>query len=131
MSAAVADFTPAVPSATKLKKETLGDAWRLELARNPDILAEVVPRHRTDGLRVVGFALETGDVVARALAKLQAKGLDFIVANDPTAAGAGFGDTDHQVRLLGPEGVLWESPSCAKSELAAALLDEIARRARP
>ena len=76
-------------AAGKLKKDVLGDTWNLRLVRNPDILGEVVPRYRDTGLRVVGFALETEDVVARALGKLRAKGLDFIVANSAAAAGSG------------------------------------------
>ena len=127
MSAAVADFAPAHPASGKLKKEDLGTGWQLDMTRNPDILTEVVPAHRGTDLRVVGFALETEDVTARALGKLQAKKMDFIVANNPTAAGSGFGDTAHQVQLLGPDGVLWQSQSCPKIELAAELLDEIAR----
>ena len=63
MAAAVADFKPADPAAGKLKKDDLGDGWSLDLIRNPDILGEVVPAPRPDGLKVVGFALETDDVV--------------------------------------------------------------------
>ncbi len=130
MAAAVADFRPVATADAKLKKDDLGDVWTLELTRNPDILKDVVPGHRGADTTVVGFALETSDLVAMAQAKLRAKGLDFILANDPTAKGAGFGDTDHQVTLLGPEGVLWESESMPKPRLAAHILDrlEAARR---
>ena len=82
-TSAVADFTPAETAAGKLKKDVLGDEWSLRMVRNPDILGEVVPRHRASGVKVVGFALETEDVIARAMGKLRAKGLDFIVANNP------------------------------------------------
>ena len=125
MTAAVADFTPAAPADGKLKKEDLGTGWSLEMVRNPDILGEVVPAVRKPGLKVVGFALETADLKDRALAKLRAKNLDFIVANDPTGPGSGFGPTAHRLVLLGPGGVLWESPSAAKSELAVALLAQL------
>ncbi len=63
---------------------------------------------------------------ARAAAKRQAKQMDFIVANNPTAAGSGFGAVDHQVMLLGGEGVLWRSESLPKSALAAELLRRLA-----
>jgi phosphopantothenoylcysteine decarboxylase/phosphopantothenate--cysteine ligase len=126
MCAAVADFTPAEPAPGKLKKDVLGTTWALQLVRNPDILGEIVPRHRATGVKVVGFALETEDVVAHALGKLRAKGLDFIVANNPTAAGSGFGDVAHEVVLLGPGGELWRSGSCPKEALATALLAQLA-----
>lgn len=129
MCAAVADFTPAEPAPGKLKKDVLGTTWALQMVRNPDILGEVVPRHRGGGLKVVGFALETEDVVGRALGKLRAKGLDFIVANNPTAAGSGFGDVVHEVVLLGPGGELWRSGSCRKDALAPALLEQLAAAA--
>lgn len=130
MCAAVADFTPADPAPGKLKKDVLGTTWALQLVRNPDILGEVVPRHRTGGLTVVGFALETEDVVARAMGKLRAKGLDFIVANNPTAAGSGFGDVVHELVLLGPGGELWRGGPARKDALAPALLEQLAAAAR-
>ncbi len=126
MAAAVADFGPESFSAGKLKKEELGTGWSLQMKRNPDILGEVVPAHTRSPLTVVGFALETSAIEARALAKLRAKNLDFIVANDPTASGSGFGAVDHRVFLLNNEGVIWHSESCPKPELAALLLDRLA-----
>ena len=129
MCAAVADFTPAEPAAGKLKKDVLGDEWSLRMVRNPDILGEVVPRHRAGGIKVVGFALETEDVVDRAMGKLRAKGLDFIVANNPAVAGSGFGDVEHEVILLGPDGELWRSGSQRKDALAPALLAQLAAAA--
>jgi phosphopantothenoylcysteine decarboxylase/phosphopantothenate--cysteine ligase len=130
MAAAVADFTPVRPAATKLKKDELGGAWHLELERNPDILKDVVPQHRGADLTVVGFALETGDLVAKASVKRAEKGMDFVLANDPTAEGASFGDGAHRVTLIGPAGVVWESASLPKPELAVQILDrlETARR---
>jgi len=128
MAAAVADFAPAHRATGKLKKEELGTGWQLNMTRNPDILAEIVPEHRQPGLKVVGFALETEDVAVRALGKLQAKGMDFVVANNPTAAGSGFGEQNHQVQLLGADGMIWQSASRSKAELAAALLDQLAQR---
>lgn len=129
MCAAVADFTPAEPAPGKLKKDVLGTTWALQMVRNPDILGEIVPPHRGGGLKVVGFALETEDVVERALGKLRAKGLDFIVANNPTAAGSGFGDVVHEVVLLGPGGELWRSGPCRKDALAPELLARLAAAA--
>jgi phosphopantothenoylcysteine decarboxylase/phosphopantothenate--cysteine ligase len=127
MSAAVADFKPASFAAGKIKKDVLGDGWSLDMKRNPDILAEVVPQHAGDALKVVGFALETEDVVERATAKLKVKGMDYILANDPTAAGSGFGPENHQVTLIGADGVIWESASVPKEVLAEEILQQLAR----
>jgi phosphopantothenoylcysteine decarboxylase/phosphopantothenate--cysteine ligase len=124
MAAAVADFAPAAVG-QKIKKEQVGQVWRLELSRTVDILGEVVPARRQPGLRVVGFALETEDLLTGAAAKLEAKGLDFVVANDPTASGAGFGPGDHRVKLVGPAGVVWDSASQPKPILARELLDQL------
>ena len=127
MSAAVADFKPVNFAPGKLKKDVLGDGWSLALTRNPDILGEVVPTHPHDGLRVVGFALETDDMVGRASVKREAKGMDYILANDPTAAGSGFGSENHQVTLIGGDGIIWESASLPKEVLAGEILQQLAQ----
>ncbi len=126
MAAAVADFAPVKPAADKIKKDAVGPQWQLELARTVDILGEVVPAHRSAQTKVVGFALETEDLLARAQAKMQSKGLDYVVANDPTRAGSGFGARNHQIKLIGPEGLIWASESIAKTELAIRLLGQLA-----
>lgn len=126
MTAAVADYTPCDVAPGKVKKEQQGDAWRLELVRTVDILREVVaPRRR--GLRVVGFALETDDLLARAQAKREAKGMDWVVANDPTGADGAFGDAPHRVHLVGSGGPIWSNDRpLNKAELAAELLRRLA-----
>lgn len=126
MAAAVADYTPSQPASGKIKKEALGTQWSLEMKPNPDILAEVVPNHRSEELKVVGFALETDDMMKRAEAKRLAKNMNYIVANNPTAAGAGFGVVNHQVTLMGEAGVIWQSESAPKSELASEILKRLA-----
>ena len=125
MSAAVADFRPEHVDHGKMKKESLGTAWNVPMTRTVDILAEVVAGNRPPGLKVVGFALETEDLLDRAAAKLRAKGMDLIVANDPIAAGT-FGDGEHAVTLLGPDGALWESGPMDKRDLARELMRRIA-----
>jgi len=127
MSAAVADFKPATFAPGKLKKDVLGDGWSLAMTRNPDILGEVVPKHTPDGLRVVGFALETEDMVDRASVKREAKSMDYILANNPTAIGSGFGSENHQVTLIGAGGIIWESPSQPKESLAGEILRQLAQ----
>jgi phosphopantothenoylcysteine decarboxylase/phosphopantothenate--cysteine ligase len=86
MSAAVADFRPRRASLTKIKKA--GAGVTLELERTQDILEAIRPL-KEDRI-VVGFAAETGDLVAEAQRKRTEKGVDLIVANDVLAPGAGF-----------------------------------------
>src|SRR5690606_19639269 len=85
MAAAVADFRPAQAVDQKIKKE--GGVPTLELAANPDILMAVAEQRQATGLPivVVGFAAETEKVQEHARAKLQRKGMSFIVANDVSA----------------------------------------------
>lgn len=126
MAAAVADYTPREVAPGKVKKEQQGDVWRLELVRTADILRDVVAPRR-QGLRVVGFALETDQLLERAQAKREAKQMDWIVANDPTAEGGAFGDAPHRVHLVGPVGPIWSNDQpLGKAELAAELLRRLA-----
>jgi phosphopantothenoylcysteine decarboxylase/phosphopantothenate--cysteine ligase len=121
-AAAVADYRPAEAAAQKIKKGE--GALNLRLERNPDILAEL---GGTKGERIlVGFAAETGDLVANARKKLEQKNLDLIVANDVTQAGAGFDVDTNIVRILGRDGSVEELPLLSKDEVAHRLLDCIA-----
>lgn len=131
MAAAVADFTPVRREAGKIKKESLGTAWSLELRRTPDILGDVVNPDRHQGLTVVGFALETENLLERAAKKRAAKGMDFIVANDPTAPDSAFGDGQHHAYLIGPAGLLWDSGPQSKRAIARGLLARLAEIAAP
>jgi len=121
-AAAVADFRPAQRAGDKLKKGDVNQV-RLELVRNPDILAEL-GNQRGPAL-LVGFAAETGDLLAHARKKLEEKGADLIVANDVTAPGAGFGGDTNLVWLLDRNGGVEELPCLPKEEVAARLLDHI------
>lgn len=125
MSAAVADFTPAEVQTGKLKKESIGTAWSLEMTRAVDILMDVVGADHPAGLRVVGFALETDDLIRRATEKMRAKGMDFVIANDPTAPDSAFGEGLHKVTLIGPSGVIWEAGPAPKSVLAQGLFQQL------
>src|SRR5215470_1167332 len=92
MAAAVADFRMQAIAEKKIKKESLGDAPRLELLRNPDVLADLGRARRAGARRpfLVGFAAETDDLVGHARQKLATKGCDLIVANDVGDPDAGF-----------------------------------------
>ena len=97
MAAAVADFRPKEPATEKIKKT--GGIPKIKLERTADILATIAGElNEADRPKViVGFAAETDDLTERARHKLHQKGLDLIVANDVSAADAGFQvDTNHR-----------------------------------
>ena len=78
---------------------------------------------REDGALLIGFALETEQLEENARAKLTAKRLDWIVANDPLEPGAGFGVGTNKVLVLCREGERVEMPLLPKAELAGRLWD--------
>jgi phosphopantothenoylcysteine decarboxylase/phosphopantothenate--cysteine ligase len=120
-AAAVSDYRPATASPSKIKKAN--GAMTLELVRTPDILQGL---GETKGGRVlVGFAAETEDLVTNARKKLEAKNLDLVVANDVTAAGAGFGGDTNAVVLVRRDGGQVDVPVTSKREVAERILDEV------
>ncbi len=128
MAAAVADFRPASRSPFKLKK-TQQPPEPIELAENPDILAELVMARNAAapaaGQVIVGFAAETGDLLANGRAKLAAKGCDLLVVNQ-VGGGLGFGTPDNEAIVLrsgGPEVTVPRSP---KAVLADVIWDLVA-----
>ena len=120
MSAAVADFRPAVASGEKIKKTDAPEAIQLE--RNPDILADLGSRGGRAVL--VGFAAETTDVEANAKAKLEAKCCDLIVANDVSDPALGFGTDDNRVLFVTRDGVE-RTHVMPKRAIARELLDRV------
>ena len=125
-AAAVADYRPAVRSRGKIKK-TKGPLI-LELERNPDIIAEVGKRK---GDRIlVGFAMESENLVENAAAKMKAKGMDFIVANDLNEEGAGFQHDTNKVRIIMNDGSIESLPLMDKLEVAHAILDRVKKLRR-
>lgn len=103
MAAAVADFKPFEPVKEKIKKDSGLQEIRLEPTQ--DILQEVAKVRKQSGWPrlVIGFAAESSDLVENARAKLEAKRLDMIVANDISAPDAGFNVDTNRVTLLEPE----------------------------
>ncbi len=122
-AAAVADYAPANAADAKIKKDGR-DVMTLELKKTPDILSEV-SKNRHDGMLVVGFAAETNDVVEYARSKMEKKGLDLVVANDITKAGAGFNTDTNIATILTKSGGEIELPLMSKREMADRILDEI------
>jgi phosphopantothenoylcysteine decarboxylase/phosphopantothenate--cysteine ligase len=127
MAAAVSDFRPAAASAHKIKRGR--DSLALTLESTDDILCAVAEGRSKAGRPkvVVGFAAESQDLVANASAKLKAKGLSFIVANDITAPEAGFGIDTNQVTLIGTDGAAQALPVMSKVEVAEIVLDRVVK----
>jgi len=123
MAAAVGDYRPAEPARHKIKRGR--GELALQLVANPDILARVgaLPGRRV----LVGFAAETRDLVASARRKLQAKGVDLMVANDVTLEGAGFDVDTNIVSLLDRSGRVERLERMTKEAVASAILDRVAR----
>lgn len=124
MCAAVADYAPETVSDVKLKRS--GDERVLRLKPNPDIAAELGRRKRP-GQCLVGFALETDDEESNARLKMEKKNLDFIVLNSLRDAGAGFRCDTNKVTVIGREGEPVEIPCKLKTEVAADIVDILAR----
>lgn len=118
-SAAVADYRPAEISGEKIKKSD--EELTIKLEKNPDILFEL---GKIKGDRVlIGFAMETQNLIENAKAKVQKKNLDFIVANDLRTEGAGFAGDTNVVKIIDRQGSIEEVPLMKKSELADIVLD--------
>ena len=119
-AAAPADYRVEHPADQKIKKQA-GESLTLTLVENPDI-AKAVGQRKQSGQVLVGFAAETQHVLENAQQKLAKKNLDLIVANDVTAAGAGFGVDTNIVTLITKEGA--ESlPMMTKREVADRIWD--------
>jgi phosphopantothenoylcysteine decarboxylase/phosphopantothenate--cysteine ligase len=123
MAAAPADFRPATPLGQKARRAE--GPLKLDLEPTRDILAATLPRRKKSAI-VVGFALETGDPVAAAQAKLAAKHLDLVVANDATEPGAGPEVATNRVTVVGRDGVE-TLPLMPKEQVAEAILDRVER----
>lgn len=127
MAAAVADFLPKNPASQKLKKGTAA-VPPLELEQAPDILAMLSARRTSQIL--VGFAAETQQLIQHATGKLNAKGLDLIVANDVTQAGAGFGSDQNAATILSRTGMQLALSLRPKTQLAHDILSTIVQFAK-
>jgi phosphopantothenoylcysteine decarboxylase/phosphopantothenate--cysteine ligase len=125
MAAAVADYTPAEPADTKLKKAE-GDLT-LTLRRTPDILRTLGAKKRP-GQVLVGFALETDDGLDNARDKLERKNLDWVVLNSLRDEGAGFGPSTNRVTLLHRDGSVDALPRMPKRDVAEAILRRVLAR---
>lgn len=120
-AAAVADYRVRETAGLKIKSKQAD--LTIPLAPNPDILAEVASRRPSAFL--VGFAAETHEVAEKAAAKLRAKGVDLLVANDVSRAGIGFDADDNEVLLIDRWGESHVLPFGPKPAIANAILDRV------
>ena len=126
MAAAVADYTPERRAPQKVAKGD--DTLTLVLKKTSDILGDLGQRRIATGHGplLVGFAAETENVVARAVAKRERKHVDLIVANDVSGPQAGFDVDANAVTIVGPDGAE-PIPLQSKARIAGAILDRIER----
>jgi phosphopantothenoylcysteine decarboxylase / phosphopantothenate---cysteine ligase len=122
-AAAVADYRPATREEQKIKKRD-GEQQQLSLVKNSDILAEL-GKLKQGGQTLVGFAAETENLLGNAAAKLEAKNLDMIVANDVSKKGAGFDVETNIVRLIYRDSRSEELPVLPKETVAEEILDRV------
>ena len=123
-AAAVADYRPRDVADQKIKKKT-DDALTVVMDKNPDILKTLGAKKTHQVL--VGFAAETQNLLANAREKVVKKNLDMIVANDVTAAGAGFNSDTNIVKFLYANGDVCELEQMPKVDVANRILDEALR----
>lgn len=117
MTAAVADFAPAKFSVHKIKKVEGKAELSLKLKKNPDILRDVCSRKKPKQT-VIGFALETKDLIKNAKRKLYEKKCDLIVAN---LAGS-IGSAESKITIITRSGHIARFPALSKTEIAGIIL---------
>jgi phosphopantothenoylcysteine decarboxylase/phosphopantothenate--cysteine ligase len=124
MAAAVADYTPVVTAAEKIKKKE--DGLTVELTKTKDILKELGEKKKK-GQVLVGFALETNNEQENAKEKLARKNADLIVLNSLNDSGAGFGHDTNKVTIFGKEGQVFKFETKPKQAVAKDIVDTIIR----
>ncbi len=120
-AAAVADFKPKNVSDSKTKKDNA--SLSIELEKTDDILKHL--GQKKDKQILVGFCMETENLIENAQKKLKSKNLDMICANSLTVPGAGFGVDTNVLTLIQKDGTVTELPIDTKENLAAIILDKI------
>jgi len=119
MAAAVSDYRP--KHVAKKKLASGREKLVLELERTPDLLAQLGARKKKQ--KLIGFCLETGQLVQNAKKKLQKKNLDLIIANTPAA----LGSEENKATLVFKNGKVLSLPKMTKTRLAEKILAEICR----
>jgi len=127
--AAVADFRPKTAWDRKIKKQDHTSDMVMELTKNSDILKAMGQRKKPNQF-LLGFAAETNDLEAHALAKMKKKNLDMIAANLVGGADTGFGTDTNALTLLSRTGDKEAIPLMAKQQAAHKILDAVIRHAQ-
>lgn len=122
LTAAVADYTPAVVADKKIKKKE--DTFTIELTKTTDIAKTLGQQKRPEQL-MIGFALETDNEVANAIGKIQSKNLDMIVLNSLQNAGAGFGHDTNKISIIKRDGTMIEFDLKSKQDVAQDIVEAI------
>jgi phosphopantothenoylcysteine decarboxylase/phosphopantothenate--cysteine ligase len=122
MAAAVADFKPDSSSDQKIKKQSAGGTPKIDLTGTPDIL-EWLGKQKKENQILIGFAMETENLIENARKKLNKKNLDWICANQLNSEGSGFESDTNTIHLLGAN--TQKEFSGKKSEIASKILAEI------
>jgi phosphopantothenoylcysteine decarboxylase / phosphopantothenate---cysteine ligase len=123
-AAAVADWRAERVASQKIKKGAK-ESPILRLVENPDILAEVAKKTAMRPAVVIGFAAETENITANAMAKLQRKGCDLIIANSVANGTSTFGGETNQVQVIDAQGVeCW--PAMTKADVANGIMRRLA-----
>lgn len=125
-SAAVSDYRPKYPSTQKIKKKSNDDLLCIELERTTDILANMGKQKEQQVL--IGFAAETDNIEENAIAKLQRKNLDYIVANDVSAANAGFQVDTNKGTMYASTGEKMVLPEMSKIDFARAIVQQVLKK---
>jgi phosphopantothenoylcysteine decarboxylase / phosphopantothenate---cysteine ligase len=122
LSAAVADYTPAVVAEKKIKKKE--DTFNIELTKTMDIAKTLGQSKRPEQL-MVGFALETDNEVENAIGKIKSKNLDMIVLNSLQDSGAGFGHDTNKICIIKKDGTIIDFDLKSKQDVAMDIVNEV------
>lgn len=123
-AAAVADYRPSSVAENKIKK---GGMQSIELVQNKDILSELGKRYSGKKI-LVGFCMETENLLENAEKKLKSKGIDMIAANSLNEKGAGFKSDTNIITLIGKDGTREKTEMCSKFDIANIILDRIRKK---
>jgi phosphopantothenoylcysteine decarboxylase/phosphopantothenate--cysteine ligase len=124
MTAAVADYSPAVKAEQKIKKTE--DRFALELIKTKDIL-QALGAEKKEGQVLIGFALETNNEKEYALTKLRKKNIDMIVMNSLRDKGAAFGYDTNKITIFEKGGQEFSFDTKSKKEVAKDIVDTLIR----
>ncbi len=126
MAAAVEDIAPAEFQRTKIRKSNFPES--LALKQTPDLLTDF--RLLNKDCCIIAFSVESVDGRQRSLAKMTAKGCDFIVWNDPTVKGAAFESDTNEAILFAADGSEWKLAMADKHEIARQIIENVVEHRR-